>query len=109
MNSWFKFALGLGAACLCGWASHGPGGRGAALLDQIDASAARRVAAVRLPDLAARTDRDPMRRVVLLSGATDTIQREGFGSFPGINERMETIPGVSGIEWTTPLVVRPGD
>ncbi|HEY0132364.1 MAG TPA: hypothetical protein VGB57_13270, partial [Allosphingosinicella sp.] len=28
-----------------------------------------------------------------------SYQKEGMGSYPGINDRMRTIPGMAGIRW----------
>ena len=46
--------------------------------------------------------RRPLRRIAVLSGPANDFQREGQGLFPGINDRIEGIPGVAGIEWTNP-------
>ena len=46
--------------------------------------------------------RAPLRRVAVLSGPANDFQREGQGLFPGINDRIEAIPGISGIEWANP-------
>ena len=46
-----------------------------------------------------RFDRDPLRREAILSGRADPFQREGMGQFPGLNDRIRAVPGVSGVRW----------
>jgi hypothetical protein len=99
MSSWLKFLIGLSAALLAGWISHGPLGRGAAFVDRLEAQAQRRLRVVDLPGVTVRMERSPLGRTAILSGQADQFQREGMGSYPGIDERIRTIPGVRNIRW----------
>jgi len=93
-----KFLIGLAAALLAGWIGHGPLGQGEAFIDQLDAQAKAVIRQNELP-VQVRFERDPLRRQAILSGQADQFQREGLGNFPGINGRVATIPGVSGVRW----------
>ena len=99
MSSWLKFLIGLSAALLAGWISHGPLGRGSAFVDRLEAQAQRRLRVVDLPGVTVRMERSPLSRTAILSGQADQFQREGMGSYPGIDERIRTIPGVRNIRW----------
>ena len=46
-----------------------------------------------------RFERNPLRREAILSGHADRFQREGMGQFPGLNDRVRAVPGVSGVRW----------
>jgi hypothetical protein len=50
-------------------------------------------------DVQVRFSRDPLGREAILSGPADEFQREGQGRFPGLNDRIRSIPGVSGVRW----------
>jgi hypothetical protein len=93
-----KFLIGLAAALLAGWIGHGPLGQGEAFVDRLDAQAKD---VIRQNELAVqvRFERDPLSRQAILSGHADQFQREGQGSFPGINARVAAVPGVSGVRW----------
>lgn len=99
MSLWLKFLIGLAAALLAGWLSHGPLGRGAAFLDQLEGHAQRRLQVVNVPGVTVRMERDPLARTAILSGRADAFQRRGMGSYPGIDERIRTIPGIRAIRW----------
>ena len=90
--------LGIVGALLAGWIGHGPLGQGEAFIDRLDAQAKAVIRQSELP-VQVRFDRDPLRREAFLSGRADQFQREGMGSFPGINGRIAAIPGVSGVRW----------
>ena len=94
-----KFLIGLAAALVTGWISHGPLGRGEAFIDGLEANAADVVRRAELPTVVVRFPRNPLSRKAVLSGTADEFQREGQGLFPGINDRIRDMPGVSGIEW----------
>jgi hypothetical protein len=52
-----------------------------------------------LPEVHVRFDRDPLSREAIMSGQADQFQREGMGQFPGLDDRIRAIPGVSGVRW----------
>jgi hypothetical protein len=99
MPLWLKFAIGLAAALAAGWVHHGPIGGGARLLDAIEAEGAVRVRYTEVPGVAVRMERAPLRRTAILSGPADDFQRNGLGSYPGLTERIATVPGVAGVRW----------
>ena len=99
MTNWTRFTIGLVAAFIAGWVSHGPLGRGEAFVDRLEREARSVVTAAELPSVRVRFDRDRLTRVALLSGQADDFQREGQGLYPGINDRIRAIPGVAAIRW----------
>ena len=99
MSPWLKFLIGLVVVLAIGVIHHGPLGGGERFVDALDARAERRIAVTQLPGITARFDRAPLSRTATLSGEANTFQREGLGSYPGLNERIETIPGAAGIRW----------
>lgn len=99
MSNWLKFLIGLAAALAMGWISHGPLGRGEALADRLETEAKVVVRAAGVPGVGARIEREPLTREIVLRGPADDFQREGQGLFPGINDRVRAVPGVSGIRW----------
>jgi hypothetical protein len=99
MRPWTKFLIGLGAALLAGWISHGPLGQGEAFVGRLEAQAAQVVRQAELTTVRVRFSRDPLRRQAILSGVANDFQREGQGLFPGINDRMREMAGISGIRW----------
>jgi len=99
MSPWLKFLIGLAAALAAGWISHGPLGRGEAFIGQLEAHAERRLKAANVADVTVRMQRDPLSRTAILSGTADQFQREGLGSYPGINDRIRTIAGIARLRW----------
>ncbi len=102
MSPWLKFLIGLAAALLAGWMAHGPLGRGEALVSGLEAQAKRVVADTEVAGVEVRMRRDPLARTAILSGPADRFQREGQGSLPGINQRVERVEGIAGVEWANP-------
>ena len=96
-----KILIGLAAALLAGWLYHGPHGGGERFVDALQQRANLRLSVpeVRGVGVTARMQREPLARVAILSGRADSYQREGMGSYPGINDRIRTIPGMAGIRW----------
>jgi hypothetical protein len=94
-----KIAIGLAVALLAGWLHHGPYGGGERFVNALDARAQLRLKAAPVPGVTASMQRDPLARIVQLSGQADSFQKNGLQDYPGINQRMEGIPGVSGIRW----------
>ncbi len=120
MSRWQKLSIGLAAALLAGWISHGPLGRGTAYVDRLEADAKAVVGRVktenRLPAaISVRMGREPLSRVAILSGTNDSFLRCGTASFIrgnrdcsmprresdvyGINDWVRTVPGISGLRW----------
>lgn len=99
MSSWLKMLVGFAAALLAGWLAHGPLGRGEAFIGHLEAQAQAVVRDSELPGVQVRLSRDPLTREVILSGPADDFQREGQGQFPGLNDRVRAVPGISGVRW----------
>jgi hypothetical protein len=97
-----KFLIGLLAVAAMGWLSHGPLGNGEALVSALEARARAVVVASQVSGVDARMQRDPMSREVVLSGPANDYQREGMGQFPGLNDRIREIEGISSLRWANP-------
>ena len=93
------FLIGLAVALLAGWISHGPLGQGEAFLARLEAQADQVLRESELTTVRVRFPRDPLSREAVLSGEANDFQREGQGLYPGINDRVRGISGVSGIRW----------
>ena len=94
-----KLLAGLVAVLIMGWAWHGPAGRGEAFAAALDAQARAAIAPIGLPGIQVRMARDPIRRVAIMSGPADDIQREGMGSEMGLSDYVRAVPGVGGVHW----------
>ena len=94
-----KFLIGLAAALLAGWISHGPLGQGEAFIDRLEAKAKAEISDAAVPGVQVRFPRDPLQRQAILTGPANDFQREGQGLYPGINDRIRSVPGVSGVRW----------
>jgi len=99
MSPSVKFLIGLVVALLAGWIGHGPLGQGQAFVDRLDTLAKAEIRTAELPSVRVRFDRDPLRREAILSGQANRFQREGMGQLKGIDGRIESVPGVSGLRW----------
>ena len=99
MPRWPKLLIGLAAALFAGWLHHGPLGGGAHFIDALEAHANIRVDYADVPGVAVRMQRRPLARIAILSGPANDFQRNGLGTFPGLNERIATIPGVAAVRW----------
>ncbi len=97
-----KFLIGLAAVLAMGWLSHGPLGNGEALVAGLEAQARAAVATSELKGVEARMERDPLSRTLVLSGPANDYQREGMGQFPGLNDRIREIEGISSFRWANP-------
>ncbi len=102
MSPFLKFLIGLAAVVLMGWIYHGPVGNGEALINRLEAQARTAVAAGEVPGVEVRLQRDPLARAATLSGPANDFQREGMGQFPGLNDRVRAVEGISSIEWAAP-------
>jgi hypothetical protein len=94
-----KLVVGLLAVLLMGWVCHGPLGRGAALVDQLEAQARAAISQTELPGIQVRMMRDPLARIAILSGPANDLQREGLGSQWGVNDYVRSVPGIAGVRW----------
>ncbi len=108
MSPVLKFLIGLAAVMLMGWVYHGPLGNGEALIGRLEAQARAAVAEGEVPGVEVRLQRDPLARVATLSGPANDFQREGMGQFPGINDRVRAIEGISRMEWANQPVAAAG-
>lgn len=99
MSPLVKSLIGLAIALSAGWIGHGPLGQGQAFVDRLEAQAKAKIVAAELPQVRVRFDRQVLHREAILSGQADAFQREGMGQFPGLNDRIRAIPGVSGVRW----------
>lgn len=99
MSPAVKFLIGLAAVLLMGWLYHGPLGNGERLVGELEAKARAEVAKSEVPGVDVRLGRDPLSRVATLSGPANDFQREGMGEFPGLNDRIRGIEGISGLRW----------
>ena len=99
MSRWPRLLIGLVAALLAGWVHYGPLGGGEAFIAALEARARLRVRVTELQGIQVAMHRDPLARVALMSGAANEFQREGMGSYPGLNERVGTVPGIAAVRW----------
>jgi len=99
MPGWTKLLIGLLAVLLLGWVQEGPLGNGKLYIDTLETQARAAVAEADLPGIAVRLDRAPLRRVATLSGPADRFQRDGMGSFKGLTERVDDVPGIGQARW----------
>lgn len=99
MRPYAKFLTGLAAALFAGWVSHGPLGRGEALIDRLEAAAKAEVRRAEVPGVNVRMAREPLRRKAILWGPANDFQREGQGRFPGLNDRVLAVPGIADLRW----------
>lgn len=106
MSPWLKFLIGLVAVVALGVLYNGPYGGGTRFIDRLEAHAARRISVTELPGITARFGRDPLSRSATISGEATSFQRDGMGSYPGIRQRVATIPGVADVRWADEPAVR---
>jgi hypothetical protein len=99
-----KFLIGLSGALLAGWIGHGPLGQGEAFVGRLEAQANGVIRTAELPAVHARFSRDPLTREAILTGPANEFQREGQGQFPGLNDRIRGIAGVSRVRWENDTV-----
>ena len=108
MSPAVKFLIGLTAVVVMGWIYHGPVGNGEALVNRLESQAREAVAASEVPGVEVRLGRDPLSRDATLSGPANDFQREGMGGYPGLNERVGSIEGISSVRWANPPPPRNG-
>jgi hypothetical protein len=95
-----KLAIGFVAMLVMGWIWHGPAGRGEAFAEALEAQARVTIAPIGIPNIQVHMARHPLRRVAIMSGTTDPVQREGMGSEMGLADYVRSVPGISGVHWT---------
>ena len=95
-----KLLIGFVAVLVMGWIWHGPAGRGEAFAESLDVQARASIAQIEIPNIQVHIARHPLRRVALMSGTTDPIQRNGMGSEWGLSDYVRHVPGMSGVRWT---------
>jgi hypothetical protein len=95
-----KLLVGFVALLVMGWVWHGPAGRGDAFAQALEVQARAAIAPIGIQGIQVRIARDPIRRVALMSGTADRIQREGLGSEMGLSDVVRAVPGMSGVHWT---------
>jgi hypothetical protein len=100
MSRLAKLLIGVAAALLAGWIAHEPLGQGDAFIASVEAKAKSAIREAGVPGIEVSFTRETLRRDALLSGPANDFQREGQGQFPGINDRILAVPGVSGVAWT---------
>jgi hypothetical protein len=100
MSPILKILIGIAATSGMTWINHGPLGNGEALVNRLEKQAKSVVVATEIPGIEVRLGRDPLARLVTLSGQADTFQREGQGELKGINDRVGAIDGISGVRWS---------
>jgi hypothetical protein len=110
MSRLTRLLIGLVAALAAGWIAYGPLGRGNVYLDTVEARARAVVRETGIAGVNVRMSRAPMSRTAILSGPANDFQREGIGGFPGLNERVAGVAGVSAVRWDAqgggkPLIV----
>ena len=94
-----KLLAGFVAVLLMGWGWHGPAGRGEAFAASLDAQARAAIDPVGIPGIQVHMARGPIRRVAIMSGPADDIQREGMGSEMGLSDYVRAVPGVAAVHW----------
>lgn len=99
MSPALKFLVGVLAVAGMTWLDHGPLGRGALLIDGLEAKARQAVAATEVPGIEVRLQRQPLARLAILQGNADAFQREGQGELKGLNDHVRDVEGVSAISW----------
>jgi hypothetical protein len=57
------------------------------------------VAQTNLKNIEVQMARDPLRRLATLSGPADEFQRNGLGSFHGLTQLVDDVPGVAAVRW----------
>lgn len=95
-----KLLIGFVAVLIMGWIWHGPAGRGEAFAEALEAQARAAIAPIEIPNIQVHMARHPLRRVAVMSGTTDPIQREGMGSEMGLADYVRAVPGISRVHWT---------
>jgi len=89
-------ALGVAATLVETTLWHGPLGASNRLASKIEAAARAELAHQEMQAVAARLERRPLRRRLVLSGPGDAFQQRELARI------LDEIPGVSGVRWASP-------
>src|SRR5687767_8081647 len=95
MPTWSRLAIGLFAVLLLGWIYQGPLGHGHRFIGSLETQARAAVAETNLGFVKVAMGRSPLRRVAILSGPANDLQRNGIGSYMGVTGRVEAVPGIA--------------
>ena len=110
-SRWSKVAIGLVASLAVAFLYYWPLGGGERFIGSLETQAQAHVdwaGRYGAPGLGVRFQRRPLARIAILSGPANAFQREGTSSdpekhrevdYPGINDRIRSIPGVAGVRW----------
>jgi hypothetical protein len=110
-SRWAKVAIGLTASLAAALLYHWPLGGGERFIASLETQAQAHVdwaGRNGLPGLSVRMQRRPLARIAILSGRANAFQREGTSTdpevhletdYPGMNDRMRSIPGIAGVRW----------
>lgn len=93
MDRRWMLPLGLGLSLLLPALWHGPLGEGDRIAARIEGDARRLLDHYEMPMVTARLERQPLRRVLLLSGPADEFQRSELVRI------MDEVPGVGEVRW----------
>ena len=88
--------LGIAATLAASFLWHGPGGAGERLAGSIDRTMRATLDYYEMPQVAARTQRDPLTRRLMLDGPADDFQRSE------IKRISLEVPGVAAAHWAGP-------
>ena len=86
-------AIGVAGTLAASFLWHGPGGAGERLAGSIDQTMRATLDHYEMPQVAARTQRDPLTRVLMFDGPADDFQRRE------IKRIALEVPGVSSAYW----------
>jgi hypothetical protein len=102
MSRWLKLSIGLAAALLAGWLSYGPLGRGEAFAARLEGQVRQMLTTIEHSSpIGVQVNREPLSRVVILSGNLGRYPREQVplrGQI-GLNGLVASLPGVGGVRW----------
>ena len=89
-------AIGVAASLAAAFVWHGPGGAGERLAGSIDRTIRATLDHYEMPQVAARTQRDPLTRRLMFDGPADSFQRSEIKRI-GLD-----VPGVASAHWAGP-------
>lgn len=110
-SRWAKMAIGLAASLAAALLYYWPLGGAERFIASLETQARAHTAwAARngLPGIQVRMQRGPLARIAILSGRANAFHREGTSTdpevhletdYPGMNDRIRSIPGVAGVRW----------
>jgi hypothetical protein len=108
---WGKVLTGLAASLALALLWYWPLGGGERFIASLEAKAKEHTewaARYGAPGVSVRFQRRPLARIAILSGPASEFQREGTSAdpnihrevdYPGINDRIRSIPGVAALRW----------